>query len=59
MNKKEVLGLTSLAFSIGVVFGFIISPVKNGVGNNSGNTTNNYYNKEKSSDNEEIPSVAE
>ncbi len=30
---------------MGIVFGFLISPAKNGFGNNASNTTNNYYDK--------------
>ena len=48
MNKKEIFKISALAFSMGIVFGFLISPVKNGFGNNCGNTTNNYYDKEPS-----------
>lgn len=48
MKKKEVFMLSALAFSVGIVFGFLISPVKNGFGNNSGNTINNNYGEEHS-----------
>lgn len=44
--------LSALSFSMGMVLGFLISPVKNGLGNNSGNTTKNYYGKLPSIDNE-------
>lgn len=50
MKKREVFIVSALAFFIGVVIGFLISPVKNGFGNNSGNTTNNYYDKDPSTD---------
>lgn len=46
MRKREIYMLSALAFSMGVVFGFLISPVKNGIGNNAGNSTNNYYDKD-------------
>ncbi len=46
MKKREIFTLSALAFSMGIVFGFLISPAKNGFGNNSSNTTNNYYDKE-------------
>ncbi|WP_187117421.1 hypothetical protein [Clostridium amazonitimonense] len=45
MRKREVFMLSALTFSMGIVFGFLISPAKNGFGNNSGNTVKNYYGK--------------
>lgn len=45
MKKREIFTLSAFAFSMGIVFGFLISPAKNGFGNNSGNTINNYYDK--------------
>lgn len=45
MKKREILLLTALSFSIGVIAGFLISPVKEGLGNNCGNKVTNYYNK--------------
>jgi hypothetical protein len=48
MKKREIFTLSALAFSMGIVFGFLISPMKNGFGNNSGNTTNNHYGKRHS-----------
>ena len=52
MNKREVITLTALAFSIGMVLGLLSSPAKNGIGNNAGNTVNNYYDKKPSVDDE-------
>jgi len=52
MNKREIFTLSALTFSLGVVLGFLISPAKNGVGNNCGNTTNNFYDKDHSTDDE-------
>lgn len=52
MKKREIFGLSALAFSMGIVFGFLISPVKNGFGNNAGNTVNNYYFKKHLTDDE-------
>lgn len=52
MEKREIFTLSALAFSMGVVVGFLISPVKNGIGNNSGNNIKNYYYKEPSTDGE-------
>ena len=48
MKKREIFMLSALAFSVGIVFGFLISPAKNGFGNNSGNTIKNYYGEENS-----------
>lgn len=50
--KKEVFTLSALAFSMGIIIGFLISPAKNGLGNNSGKTINNYYGKKPSTDDE-------
>lgn len=56
MRKREIFILSSLTFSMGIVFGFLISPVKNGFGNNcsntSGSTINNYYDKKQQKDDE-------
>jgi hypothetical protein len=51
LKKREVFILSALAFTVGTVFGFLLSPIKNGITNVAGNTTNNYYDK-KSSTNE-------
>lgn len=45
MRKREIFMLSALTFSMGIVFRFLISPVKNGIGNNAGNSINNYYGK--------------
>lgn len=52
MRKREIFTLSALAFSMGVVLGFLISPVKNGFGNNSGNNIKNYYYSKPSKDDE-------
>lgn len=52
MRKREVFMLSSLAFSMGIVLGFLISPVKNGIGNNAGNTITNCYGKKSLTDDE-------
>lgn len=53
MKKSEVVFTALFGFFIGIVVGFLISPVKKGfeIGNNSGNTTN-YYGKEKDGEDE-------
>lgn len=45
MKKREIFTLSLLAFFMGTVFGFLISPAKNGFGNNTWNTINNHYGK--------------
>ncbi|MDF2821288.1 MAG: hypothetical protein K0R15_1729 [Clostridiales bacterium] len=46
MSKSKVFFISTFWFLLGLVLGFLISPIKQGIGNNSGNTTNNYYDKE-------------
>ena len=48
MKKREIFMLSALTFSMGIVFGFLLSPVKQGFCNNSDNTINNYYDKKHS-----------
>ena len=59
MKKREILLLSALAFSVGTVFGFLLSPAKNGFGNDSGNTTNNYYGEKDKEKNELIDETCE
>lgn len=54
MKKREILLLSALTFSVGTIFGFLISPVKKGLGNGCGTTTNNYYGEKDKEDNELI-----
>jgi len=54
MKKIEIFTLSALAFSMGTVFGFMISPAKNGFGNTESNTTNNYYDKKHLTTDESI-----
>ncbi|SHJ90751.1 hypothetical protein SAMN05444401_0091 [Clostridium amylolyticum] len=49
MKKREIFMLSALAFSTGIILGFLLSPVKQGCGNNNGNTINNYYGDKKRS----------
>ncbi|HWT26450.1 MAG TPA: hypothetical protein VN131_00790 [Mobilitalea sp.] len=48
MKKSEIFLLTMCSFLLGLVIGFFTAPVKQGIniGNDSGNTVNN-YDKEK------------
>jgi len=48
MKKSEIYMLSALTFSIGIVLGFLLLPVKQGIGNNWDKTTNNYYDKKPS-----------
>lgn len=43
MSKRESILLAGLMFFMGVALGILISPLKGGIGNNSGNTTNNNF----------------
>ena len=52
MRKREIFMLSALSFSMGIVLGVLISPAKNGVGNNSGNNIKNYYYCKPSKDEE-------
>ncbi|GKX29475.1 hypothetical protein SH1V18_19550 [Vallitalea longa] len=45
MKKREIFTLSLLTFFMGMVFGFIISPAKQGFGNNASSTINNYYDR--------------
>ncbi|MGN6712540.1 hypothetical protein [Anaerocolumna jejuensis] len=47
MKKSTAAFVSLICLLTGVILGFILSPVKYGIGNNSGNTTNNYYNKKE------------
>jgi len=42
-KKLGSLIVPGLTFFMGTTIGFLISPIKGGMGNNNGNTTNNYY----------------
>ncbi|SHK97875.1 hypothetical protein SAMN02745136_03783 [Anaerocolumna jejuensis DSM 15929] len=47
MKKSVAILVSIICLLTGVILGFFLSPVKYGIGNNSGNTTNNYYNKKE------------
>jgi F0F1-type ATP synthase membrane subunit c/vacuolar-type H+-ATPase subunit K len=51
MKKVTGILLAIACLFAGIAIGFIISPVKGGLGNNAGNTTNNYYDKKEDSEN--------
>jgi hypothetical protein len=46
-QRRHVVLIPSLTFLLGVILGFLLSPVKHGMGNNSGNVTNHYYSEEE------------
>ena len=44
MRKTRMTVVACLSFSFGVLIGVLLSPIKGGFGNNSGNSpTTNYY----------------
>lgn len=51
MKKRTAFLVSALGFLIGIICGFLISPVKNGMGNNS--TMNFYAGKEVNLDKKE------
>ncbi|WLR57277.1 hypothetical protein LC048_10680 [Mesobacillus subterraneus] len=52
MRKRELFTISALSFSLGIDIGFLISPAKNGFGNNSGNNIKNFYYSKPSKDDE-------
>lgn len=52
MKKREIFMLSSLAFSVGTIFGFLLSPMKEGIIILSNNTENNNYDKKNSTTDE-------
>ncbi|BCJ98329.1 hypothetical protein [Anaerocolumna chitinilytica] len=47
MRKPTVFFISVICLLSGIILGFLLSPVKFGLGNDCGNTTNNYYNKKE------------
>ena len=45
--RRGRIQLPLLTFFIGVTLGLLMSPIKQGIGNNSGNSTNHYYGKDE------------
>jgi hypothetical protein len=54
MDKKTKFLIGAVLFLSGIIIGFFISPIKQGIGNNSGNNTTNHYNNEKEEKDEEV-----
>jgi|WetSurMetagenome_2_1015567.scaffolds.fasta_scaffold303060_1 hypothetical protein len=40
MKKSTVFAISTICLLFGIIFGFLLSPVKHGIGNDSGNTYN-------------------
>lgn len=45
MKKRTGFMLSLIFLMLGIIIGFLISPVKQGFGNNNGNNVYNYKNK--------------
>lgn len=43
MKRSEKFLFGTCMFFMGMVLGFLIAPMKNGIGNNCGNSVKNYY----------------
>lgn len=54
MKKLTVFLIGTTCFFGGILLGILISPIKGGIGNNSGNTYNNHYHGEDSETEEEV-----
>ena len=50
MKKGSCFGVGLLCFLLGLTVGFYSAPMKNGIGNNAGNTNNYYFFKKKPKD---------
>ncbi|WP_182629341.1 hypothetical protein [Clostridium chromiireducens] len=48
MKKREIFMLSSTAFSLGIVLGFLISPIKKGINVYGGDSISNNYAKKDS-----------
>lgn len=48
MKKREIFMLSSTVFSLGIVLGFLLSPIKKGIVIVGGDSTSNNYAKEHS-----------
>jgi hypothetical protein len=51
MRKREIFMLSSTVFSLGIVLGFLLSPVKKGINIRGGDNTSNNYDKNKTPSN--------
>lgn len=43
MRKREIFLLSSTVFSLGIVLGFMLSPIKKGITVYGGDSTSNHY----------------
>ena len=46
MKKREIFMLSSTVFSLGIVLGFLLSPIKKGINIYGGDSISNNYAKE-------------
>jgi len=53
MRKREIFMLSSTVFSLGIVLGFLLSPVKKGINIYGGDNTSNNYAKKHSTNDEQ------
>lgn len=54
MNKREIFLLSSTVFSLGLVLGFVLAPIKKGINVYGGGSISNHYGK-----NEPVPAEQE
>lgn len=52
MKKREIFMLSSLTFSLGIVLGFLLSPVRQGITIIGGDNTNTNFDKNHSTNDE-------
>jgi phosphotransferase system glucose/maltose/N-acetylglucosamine-specific IIC component len=53
MKKFTKILISIICLLTGIIIGFLISPIKGGIGNNAGNTFNYYGDKKEGSENSE------
>ncbi len=53
MSKKHTVLLSITFFLAGIVFGFFLAPIKQGIGNNCGNNYHYYKDNNEENTNEE------
>lgn len=53
MYKKTGILLAIISFLSGIITGFLLAPIKNGIGNDSGNNYNYYGDSKDSNDSKE------
>ncbi|WP_154674948.1 hypothetical protein [Desnuesiella massiliensis] len=53
MKKREIFMLSSTVFSLGIVLGFLLSPIKKGINIYGGDSISNNYAKEHSTNDDD------